>query len=128
MMAKTYLWWRSLNEIVQLGLFAVTGAIAFGVGISIISQSNVLEARAESASISSFTDISGNIDDNISYNSYKGGGTSDPAVNENQIRLYQNSTGSVGGYITITAAAGYKISAFITTSGMAIYYNIRNGN
>ena len=112
----------------KLGLFAVTGAMAFGVGISIISQSNVLEARAESASISSFTDISGNIDANISYNSYKGGSSTNPAVYTNEIRLYQTSTSSVGGYITITAAAGYKISAFITTSGMAtsLDYSVEN--
>lgn len=111
-------------------LFAPIMAIslAIGVGVSFALQSSFLEARAATASITSFTTVDGSIDANISYNSYKRGGTTAPAVNTNMIRLYQNASGSLGGYITITAAAGYKISAFTTTSGMAtsLDYSVEN--
>ena len=94
-------------------------SLALGVGISISSQGNFLEARADSASTTSFTALSGSLDANISYSTSKGGGTSDPALFTPEIRLYQNTSGAVGGYITATAASGYKISGFTTTSSMA---------
>ena len=64
-------------------------------------------------SMDTFTSISGDIDGdmNVSYSCAKGGGTSDPAINNGQIRLYQNSSGTAGGNITISAAAGYKIQS-----------------
>ena len=61
---------------------------------------------------SSFSSTNGNVggDSNISYNCYKGGGTSDPAIYDNIIRLYQISSGDYGGYITLTAKNGYSIT------------------
>jgi len=115
-----------LSKKIVAPLIAIS--LALGVGVSMAAQSNVLETRATSASISSFKALSGSIDTNISYATYKGGAGTAPALYEPLIRLYQGSSGSVGGYITITAAAGYKISAFTTTSDMAtsLDYSVEN--
>lgn len=59
----------------------------------------------------SFTSTSGKLDDNVSYTTAKGGGTTAPAINNNEIRLYQNSAGTGGGTITIKVASEYKISS-----------------
>ena len=61
-----------------------------------------------------------NLDDdkNVSYTTAKGGGTSNPAVNSDQIRLYQNSSGKPGGSITLSVAEGYKIKSATIGSGM----------
>ena len=68
--------------------------------------------------ISSFTKISGTLGD-VSYNSYKGGGTSDPVVNSSAIRLYQNSNGNTGGYIVLSVPDGYTITSATIKSTMA---------
>lgn len=67
---------------------------------------------------SSFASTSGNLnsDTNISYNSYKGEGTTNPAISSNAIRLYQNSNGKTGGYIIIKAATGCTITSASITS------------
>ena len=70
-----------------------------------------VEAKPVTVTMTSFSAISASMDSVISYACAKGGGTSNPAVNSNQIRLYQNSAGTGGGYITITAADGHKISS-----------------
>lgn len=63
------------------------------------------------------SDSSLNGDTKVSYTSYKGGGTSDPALSGTSIRLYQNSGGNTGGYIVIGVANSYVIkSVSITTS------------
>ena len=69
----------------------------------------------------SFSAISGNVnnDTKVSYSSYKGGGTSNPAVNSNAIRLYQNSNGATGGYVVIGVAEGYQITSATIRSTMA---------
>ena len=69
--------------------------------------------------MTSFSATSASMDDNVSYTTAKGGGTSAPAVNSNQIRLYQNSAGTGGGTITITAKDGYKLSSVTIGSSMA---------
>ena len=70
------------------------------------------------ATISSFTSTSGEFGD-VSYNSYKGGGTSNPAVNSSAIRLYQNSNGNTGGYIVLSVPDGYTITSATIKSTMA---------
>ena len=60
-----------------------------------------------------------NGDENVSYTTAKGGGTSNPAVNSGQIRLYQNSAGNPGGSITLKVADGYKIKSATVGTGMA---------
>ena len=72
----------------------------------------------EEATISDFTKTSGKFGD-VSYNSYKGGGTSDPAVNSSAIRLYQNSNGNTGGYIVLSVPDGYTITSATIKSTMA---------
>ncbi len=69
--------------------------------------------------MTSFSATSASMDENVSYTTAKGGGTSAPAVNSNQIRLYQNSAGTGGGTITITAKDGYKLSSVTIGSSMA---------
>lgn len=58
-------------------------------------------------------------DGNVSYTTAKGGGTSNPAANSGQIRLYQNSAGNPGGSITLKVADGYKIKSATVGTGMA---------
>ena len=67
--------------------------------------------------ISSFSATSGTIGD-VTYTSYKGGGTSNPAVNSNAIRLYQNANGNTGGYIVLSVPDGYKITSATIKSTM----------
>ncbi|MBO8426273.1 MAG: hypothetical protein IAC61_03015 [Firmicutes bacterium] len=118
---------------------AVLGA-AFAVGIGtsldygespeIASPSpslrKAIETRASSvtAEQSIFTAIrSNNIggDTNVSYECAKGGGTSNPGVYSDQIRLYQNNEdiGGDGGQITIKVADGYKITSLTIGSGQS---------
>lgn len=80
----------------------------------------------------SFSAISGIVggDANVSYAAYRGGGTSNPAVNSNAIRLYQNSAGQTGGYVVIGVADGYQItSATIrSTMGTTTGYKLTDTN
>lgn len=69
--------------------------------------------------MTTFSATEASMDENVSYTTSKGGGTSAPAVNSNQIRLYQNSAGTGGGTITITAKDGYKLSSVTIGSSMA---------
>lgn len=58
--------------------------------------------QADTVTMTSFTATSGNVGNSayISYATYKGGGTSNPYLTNNTIRLYQPSTsGGTGGYI-----------------------------
>lgn len=76
---------------------------------------------AQTATQSSFTSISANNiggDSNLSYECGKGGGTTAPAINREEIRLYQNSAGTGGGFITITAAEGCTITEATIGSSM----------
>ncbi|MBE6255229.1 MAG: hypothetical protein E7105_06920 [Prevotella sp.] len=84
-------------------------------------------------SISSFSTTSGSIDTNISYASDKGDGTTAPVVSSKALRIYKPSSGkTTGGYITVTAATGYKISS-ITISNSSdkagtIKYSVDGGS
>ncbi len=70
--------------------------------------------------MSTFSAISGNVggDSNVTYACAKGGGTTNPAVNSGVIRLYQNSAGTGGGYVTISAVTGYKLQSVTIGSSM----------
>ena len=70
------------------------------------------------ATISTFTSTSSKFGD-VSYTAYKGGGTSNPAVNSSAIRLYQNSNGNTGGYIVLSVPDGYTITSATIKSTMA---------
>ena len=86
--------------------FALFAMLALGVG----------NAWAESVEMSSFSATSADMNNYISYKTAKGGGTSNPAVNDSQIRLYQ---GAPGGNITISAKEGVTITEVTIGSGMA---------
>ena len=84
------------------------------------------EPEPVTVEMSTFTATSDNIDTNISYTTAKGGGTSNPAINGGQIRLYQNSAGTGGGTITITAKEGFILTSVTIGSSMgtSIAYTI----
>ena len=78
-------------------------------------------------------ETSGSIDAKISYNSYKGGAGTAPAIYNSGIRLYQISgTNDYGGYIVITAAAGSSITSVTITStstySTSIKYQVGTGS
>ncbi len=66
-------------------------------------------------SMNSFGAISGNVenDENVSYAATQGTSGTAPAVNTEQIRIYQN-----GGLLTITANNGVKLNSITIGSGM----------
>lgn len=74
--------------------------------------------------ISSFSVTKGSYDDNISYQSYQGNGTSAPAIYSNAIRLYQGTSTNAGGMIVITAKSGYTITGVTiqSTNGTTMGY------
>lgn len=79
-------------------------------------------AQADTVTMTSFTATSGNVGNSayISYATYKGGGTSNPYLTNNTIRLYQPSTsGGTGGYITISAQSGVTIQSVVIGSAQA---------
>ena len=91
-------------------------------GITCEYDITVVEKPAAGTSVTvemtSFSAVNGKIDDVVSYTTAKGGGTSNPAVNNNEIRLYQNSAGTGGGTITIKAADGYVLTSVTIGSSM----------
>ena len=78
-------------------------------------------------SMSTFTTVSGNVDDdsNVSYAAAQGTATTAPAINSNVIRIYQN-----GGLLTITANNGKKLTSITIGSSMAttVTYAIDGGS
>ena len=76
--------------------------------------------------MTSFTALSGNIDGdaNVSYAAAKGNAATAPAVNSNEIRIYQN-----GGTLTITANNGNKLTSITIGSSMttSVSYKIDGG-
>lgn len=110
------------NEYVTLEGNQITGS---AVGIATIKASyagddeyeaaetsfTVTVSDLKTATISSFSTTSGNFTDNtdISFEAFKGGGTTPPAINNSALRLYQGS--SSGGYVTISGVSGVNIQS-----------------
>ncbi len=93
----------------------------------------VIEKPAAGSSVtvemSSFSKTADALDDVISYTTAKGGGTSNPAINNSIIRIYQAGSGKTeGGSITIKAADGYTLTSVTIGSNMktSIAYTIGN--
>ena len=78
------------------------------------------QVKTVTVSMNKFTNTNGNVggDSYISYKSYKGGGTSDPAIYNDIIRLYQHASGNTGGYITLSAVSGVSILEAVIGTGM----------
>lgn len=75
----------------------------------------------QTATQTSFTAVSAsslNGDGNVSYTSERGGGTAEPAINNGEIRLYQNNGGAGGGTITLSVTSGYKLKSVTIGSSM----------
>ena len=79
-----------------------------GGGIALDAQTTV--------SMTSFSAIEGNVggDAHVSYKAEKGKSATPPAVNKNQIRVYQN-----GGLFTVSVADGYVLNSVKLGSAMA---------
>lgn len=74
----------------------------------------------KTVTVSSFSKLSDKLDECISYTTAKGGGTTAPAINDSQIRLYQISgSNTYGGTITLSAKEGYIIQSVTIGSSMA---------
>ena len=88
--------------------------VVVNVTMTIIAQDD----RKKAQDLDGFEAISGNLNTDIQYASYKGGGTADPNVKDAAIQLYQKGgTEATGGYITFTALKGCKIDQVkITTA------------
>ena len=89
-------------------------SLALGVGISLNHQKEVIGASAATTvSVGNdFNAVSGDFDTNFRYDSFRGGGTTAPALNSGDIRLYQKNGGGDGGYITVSPrTADYKITS-----------------
>lgn len=84
-------------------------------------------ADGVTVSMTSFVDISGYVDgdENISYEAGKGTASTPPAVNNGEIRVYQN-----GGTFTVTSNNNTKINSITLGSSMAttVTYSIDGGN
>jgi hypothetical protein len=74
--------------------------------------------RGAEVEMTSFATVAAIMDDYISYSTEKGGGTANPAVYSEQIRLYQNSEGTGGGTITLEAKNGATITEVSIGSAM----------
>lgn len=74
------------------------------------------ESGESTCSQTSFSAISGNVggDSNISFKAEQGDGTAPPAINNNELRIYQN-----GGLLTVTANNGKAIRSLTLRSSQA---------
>lgn len=108
-----------LGAAFALGLSACAGATR-------IIRINPLKASGDEKT--TFTAASGDYDANVEFASYKGGGTSNPAVNSNQIRLYQTSSSNAGGMLVVKAKGTAKLNSITVGSAMSttIGYSIGN--
>ncbi len=71
---------------------------------------NVTAASYLLAKLGTFTATNGTLNEDISYTSYRGHGTSGPKVENGNLKLYQaSSAGSYGGYITIAGGRGVTL-------------------
>lgn len=71
-------------------------------------------ANVVTTTMTNFTATSANMDSYISYAAAQGTATAPPAINNGEIRIYQN-----GGTLTVTAKTGAKINSITIGSSMA---------
>lgn len=102
--------------------FLFTLLLAIVCGGAMFGQTTVTQSTFTATSANSL-----NGDKNVSYSCAQGGGTTKPAVNNGEIRLYQNKNGKPGGSITIKVTdANYEINSVSVGSSMgtSIAYTI----
>lgn len=85
-----------------------------------IETINSLTNTSGSVEMSTFTEVSAEMDEYISYQALKGGAATVPAIIDNEIRIYQApADGSSGGELKITAKDGIIITSVTIGSSMA---------
>jgi len=111
---KTYL----LNAISKIRYLALLLILTIGVG-------NAWGATVDSGT-SRFTAVSGTLDSYISFSSAKAGGTNAPVINSSNIRLYRESSSTVGlgSTLTVTANNGATITSITFTLNSSLGYSI----
>ena len=111
-----------------LGVAVASGAILGATSIVGSPKTRSFDAETIRRAISSegttvsadrFTAVDGSLDSVVSYDSEKGGGTTAPALNDGEIRIYQGSNGNAGGFIKITVLDGYKLTSVTIGSSMS---------
>ena len=87
-----------------------------------VTASFTEEGNPVTVSMTSFSAISGNVDGdaNVSYEASKGEAATAPAVNDGEIRIYQN-----GGLLTVTANNNKKITSVTIGSSMATTVQVK---
>ena len=118
---------------VSAGSATITAKLVKSNGTEVATATLPINVTAAQTSVekSSFSTTSGDLDNVVSYASYKGTGTTPPVINSNEIRLYQASSDSkTGGYIVISCKTGYRITEVIIGSSMATTtgYYLPNSN
>ena len=90
-----------------------------------VTASFTEEGNPITVSMTSFSAISGNVDGdaNVSYEASKGDAATAPAVNDGEIRIYQN-----GGLLTVTANNNKKITSVTIGSSMATTVQVKVDN
>ena len=76
------------------------------------------QAQTVTKTITVFTDIAGEIDENINYEAIKGKGTANPRIDEKALLVYQN-----GGQFIVRAKNGVTITAISIGSTMKTNLN-----
>lgn len=97
------------------------GTILSNVEARTYTVSDMVSATVEKSS--PFTATSGALDAIISYTTAQEGGTTPPALNNGNIRLYQSNSGGHGGSITFTAKEGYEIKSVTIGTAQATTYS-----
>ena len=125
---------RKATNRLLLGLVGVASTFGLILGGKAIVEGNKVEAvevaaaEATTATQTSFSSVSSNNiggDTAVSYQAYKGGASTAPAINDNEIRIYQGSETKDGGLLRVAAKDGYKISSITIGTSMStkvVYY------
>ena len=111
-----------------VGAFSAFGLILGGKAIVGGYKIEAVEVAAgtvsDTVTKSNFTSVNDDLNDFISYETGKGDGTTNPAINNGNIRLYQPASGKVnGGYITFTSLAGYTMNSISITTAQETTVN-----
>ena len=79
---------------------------------------------------SSFTSTSGSINENITYAAAKANGTTNPVINNQNIRIYRNnsSTAALGGTLTVTANNKVILKSVTFTLKTSLGYSVSYNN
>ena len=103
----------------HLPLGGLEGVLRLFCALCLLLTLAINNAAAETVSITSFSATSGTIGNGFTYATYKGDAGTAPAVNNNQIRLYQGTSTNAGGLLVVSAPTGYTITQVEIKTAMA---------